>query len=462
MVRHFLLPLSLLILFVSEKTFSQSICLQFFNEAFSGGNQPRSITSGDFNHDGHLDLAMANFENSTVSILSGAGTGSFSAPVNYPCGGAPNDIAVADFNNDDHLDLVTANQAGSVSVFLGNSNGIFSDSVNYSTGLYVDAVTVDDINNDSVPDLITANESSSDISALLGNGDGTFQPAINSFAPGSICSIATGDFNNDGWKDVVYCHVLGFNEVIHYFCIQFGDGTGNFNNELQVDSVRFPIDAIAADVNNDGFADVITADFLDDSVSVYFGHGDGTFDEALGYSAYFGPATVVLSDINKDNIPDLLVANYEGNAVAALPGNGNGTFGNFVQELAVVDPQSLTVGDFNEDGLPDVATSETGFGGAYYAVILNCTVTGIEHQTTQPLNIYPNPAGNISLIVELPFLTKGIDYMISNVLGEIVARNRIDVYGGHAKVDASSLTKGSYCLKIISGNQVFVSKFEKL
>lgn len=384
----------------SKKCFSQSVCIDFFTQEYSGGNQPRSITSADFNHDGHIDLATANFENNTVSILFGNGDGTFDAPVNYPCDLHPNDIATADFNEDGNADLVTANQylANSVTVLLGNADGTFSDSTNYSAGLYVDAVTVADVNNDSIPDLVTANEGSSDISCLIGNGDGTFQPAINSPAPGGVISVAVADFNNDGFKDVVYSHLLGFTETIHYFCIQFGDGTGAFHNEIRIDSGRYSIDAIGADINNDGFADVVTADFFDDTASVYFGNGAGTFVPPIGYNAYIQPDAVLLADMNNDSVLELLVADYGSNGIAVLPGHSDGTFGNYVEAGAVVNPQSLTVGDFNEDGLPDVATSSTYFGDAYYAIILNCTSTGIEDPSESFFEIYPNPVSHQSTL----------------------------------------------------------------
>ena len=384
----------------SEKSFSQSVCIYFFTEGFSGGNQPRAITSADFNHDDHIDLATANFENNTTSILFGNGDGTFEPFINYPCDLHPNDIATADFNDDGNADLVTANQYGanSVTVLLGNADGTFSDSTNYSAGFYVDAVTVADVNNDSIPDLVTANEVSSDISVLIGNGDGTFQNAINSPAPGGIISVAVADFNNDGFKDVVYCHLLGFYETVHYFCIQFGDGTGAFNNEIRIDSGRYSIDAIGSDINNDGFADVVTADFFDDTASVYYGNGDGTFNLPVGYAAYIEPDAIVLADMNNDSIPDLLAADYGSNGIVVLPGHDDGTFGDFVESIGAVDPQSLTVGDFNEDGLPDIATSETYFGSAYYAVILNCTSTGIQNPVESSFKIYPNPVSHQSTL----------------------------------------------------------------
>nr|WP_199247785.1 VCBS repeat-containing protein [[Phormidium] sp. ETS-05] len=44
---------------------------------FAVGGGPVSVTSGDFNGDGHLDLAVANVDSDNVSLLLGNGSGSF-------------------------------------------------------------------------------------------------------------------------------------------------------------------------------------------------------------------------------------------------------------------------------------------------------------------------------------------------------------------------------------------------
>src|SRR6266851_4111749 len=72
---------------------------------FPVGNRPDSVAVGDFNGDGRLDLAVANFSSNTVVILLGTGTGAFSAPASFPGGSGPMFVAVGDFNGDGRLDL---------------------------------------------------------------------------------------------------------------------------------------------------------------------------------------------------------------------------------------------------------------------------------------------------------------------------------------------------------------------
>ena len=85
------------------------------------GGQPQALVAGDFNNDGKLDLAVANFSDNTVTLLLGNGDGTF-APASgspYPVGQGPISIAAADFNGDGKLDLAVANLTdGTVSILV--------------------------------------------------------------------------------------------------------------------------------------------------------------------------------------------------------------------------------------------------------------------------------------------------------------------------------------------------------
>src|SRR5206468_959328 len=104
------------------------------------GNNARDLAVGDFNSDGILDVAVANSDflsssggASSVSILlgngsGGVGTGTFGSPVNYPADNRPVAIAAADFNRDGIVDLAVANWGSDdVSILLGRGSAGHGD-----------------------------------------------------------------------------------------------------------------------------------------------------------------------------------------------------------------------------------------------------------------------------------------------------------------------------------------------
>jgi hypothetical protein len=85
------------------------------------GNDPDAIVAADFNNDGKLDLAIANFGDGTITLLLGNGDGTFTQAAGspYAVGRGPYQIAAADFNGDGKLDLAVANLTdGTVSILL--------------------------------------------------------------------------------------------------------------------------------------------------------------------------------------------------------------------------------------------------------------------------------------------------------------------------------------------------------
>src|SRR3989442_1019108 len=174
---------------------------------FAAGRSPDSVAVGDFNGDGRLDLAVANFGSNDVSVLLGNGDGTFQAALSFAAGSGPSSVAVGDFNGDGNLDLAVANSGSSYpSVLLGNGDGTFQAALSFAGRSGTSSVAVGDFNGDGKLDLAVANlvaGDSSSVSVLLGNGHRTVQSALNSSTGGTRpASVAVGDFNVDGKLDL--------------------------------------------------------------------------------------------------------------------------------------------------------------------------------------------------------------------------------------------------------------------
>src|SRR5438270_739962 len=145
------------------------------------GPTPFSVAVGDFNGDGHPDLAVTNSGTTGtngVSILLGNGDGTFQTHVDYAADDRPTSLVAADFNRDGKLDLAIVNGSSStLSILLGNGDGTFKAHVDYPTvAANPQWLVAADFNNDGILDVATANYGpdyyGGSVSVFLGNGDG--------------------------------------------------------------------------------------------------------------------------------------------------------------------------------------------------------------------------------------------------------------------------------------------------
>jgi hypothetical protein len=177
------------------------------------GNAPTRFAFGDVDADAIWDLAVANSQSNTVSILlgqgsGGQGTGGFSAGTPVSVGTQPVHPLLVDLNNDGILDLVTANRgSNNISICLGQGsngrgNGNFGSANNIAVGSGPEMVASGDFNSDGIPDLVTANGGAGSVSILLGNGNGTFQAPSSVSVGGTPAAVVVGHFDWDGRVDL--------------------------------------------------------------------------------------------------------------------------------------------------------------------------------------------------------------------------------------------------------------------
>jgi len=321
------------------------------------GSSPASVAVGDFNGDDKLDLAVANENSNTVSILLGDGAGNFRLASSSATGYLPISLAVGDFNGDGILDLAVANYgSNSVSILLGDSTGNFKLASSLATGGYPDSVAVGDFNGDGRLDLVVANATSDTVSVFLGDGTGNFTLTSSPSTGSRPESVAVGDFNGDGILDLAVAN-FGSNTV----SILLGDGTGNFSLISSPGMGSFPDSVAIGDFNGDGILDLAVANYEGNegnSVSILLGDGAGNFKLASSLATGSYPSSVALADFNGDGKLDLAVANFTSSTVSVFLGDGTGNFALALSFGAGSGPDSVAVGDFNGDGRLDMAVGD--------------------------------------------------------------------------------------------------------
>jgi uncharacterized protein (TIGR03437 family) len=348
------------------------------------GGQCCSVLTGDFNGDGKLDIALANWTEG-VTVLLGKGDGTFTRKDNPIPGFVISGlIAVADLNLDRTADIVaTVNTArgDSYVVLLGRGDGSFQPPIDLGRD---EVKAVADFNGDGKPDLLVypfvASGCQCGFAVRLGNGDGTFQnsgPQMD-FPYSHILFDVVGDFNNDGKMDVAQTSIRVSNKV--YIWLGNGDGTFRRGPDAQLSSESFSTGPLAAgDFNGDGKTDLAVS-FSDlvggpPGIELLFGKGDGSFQTGAiyPYDNNHEQVQLMAADFNGDGIVDLA------KGFTVLLGNGNGslrppvTFGQPTGQPFSLDVNASLVaaGDFNGDGKLDLVG--VGVNGTDLSVLIGDT-----------------------------------------------------------------------------------------
>src|SRR5262249_41496754 len=326
------------------------------------GLNPQTVISADFNGDGNLDLATANYSDGTVSVLLGNGDGTFTPAPNSPfsTGSGPYSLAVGYFDSGNTLDLAVTNVAdNTVSVFLGKGDGTFPTSSTYPVGHAPSSVATGDFDGDGTIDIAVANQNDHTVSILLNDGSGNF-PSATSYLVGTsdLAGLTTGDFNGDHKLDLAVT-----SPTSDMVFVLVNNGVGTFAPPMSYSTgnpLAHPVAVAAVDLNSDSKLDLAVANLNAKTVAIFLGNGDGTFQAAVPYSTTtgsIGPDAIATGDFDGDGKTDLAISEQDNNTVSILLGNGNGSLQNPLEFSAGNVALSVAAGDFNRDGRLDLAVA---------------------------------------------------------------------------------------------------------
>ena len=335
------------------------------------GLHPTMPTVADVNHDGNLDILVANGGGGTVSVYLGDGRGGFVQAVGSPfqAGQTPADISTADFNGDGNLDIALAHHGVKLlSVLLGNGKGQFSlapgSPFSVESNPHPHGIAVADFNGDKKPDLAVDSWAENKVLVLFGKGDGSFQAPGVKFDVGRwpYQRLRTADMNEDGNSDIVTSNLTDGS-----VSVLFGDGRGNFTRrDFPVPPKPFGI--AIADVNGDKHLDIViahysgqAADPSKNALSVLLGDGKGNFVLAKGSPFTTGnyPGTVAAGDLNGDGIADIVIPNYEdGTLTIYLCARAGINAAPYSPIRVGRTPHGVAIADLNHDGKGDIVVTQ--------------------------------------------------------------------------------------------------------
>ena len=269
----------------------------------SGTGYAIGAAAGDFDNDGHVDLFVAGVR--TNQLYRNRGDGRFE-DVTKAAGIASGDFAVGggwfDYDNDGRLDLLVVNyvqwsadknpacgdEARRINiychprVFQGLPNRLYRnrgdrtfEDVSARAGLQAHigkgmSVAFADFDHDGRLDIFVTNDAVPNF-LFRNNGDGTFTE--NALAAGvsvpdtgrptSSMGVDAQDYDNDGWEDIHFTALTG--ETFPLFRNESARNRGTFVEVTQQSGLAAPTVkssgwcSIVADVDNDGWKDIFTA-----------------------------------------------------------------------------------------------------------------------------------------------------------------------------------------------------------
>ncbi|MFD1314102.1 VCBS repeat-containing protein [Namhaeicola litoreus] len=282
--------------FVNRVNDSEELSILDYLYFYNGGG----VSVGDINNDGLTDIFfVSNLEENKLYLNKGnlqfeditqnAGVGGNSE---WNSG-----VTMADVNGDGFLDIyvcavVGINGFDGVNeLFINNHDGTFTESakkygLDFET--YASTASFFDYDNDGDLDMYLLNHAVHSVNSfgpatirnkrIYESGDKLLRNDGNIFVDVSEeagifggynsygLSIATADFNNDGFTDIYICN--DFHEDDYFY---LNNGNGTFTESLKKHfghTSRFSMGSDVADINHDGFTDIITLDMLPEEEKV--------------------------------------------------------------------------------------------------------------------------------------------------------------------------------------------------
>lgn len=302
---------------------------------------------------------------------------------------------LADFNDDGYPDLLTVtstegdpgrgNAIGSF-IYWGGKEGL---SLSRRTEIPTSGAigcAVADVNQDGYLDILSSNMDNNTVSVLYGGPDGFSDKRQTVLKVNGPRFPAIADLNKDGYLDLVVPSIREDwgsskspnTEGLYIF---WGSAKGYSATRRTVLPSVGPVSVQIADLNSDGYLDLVVCDLADLHHRVY--HGVNTYiywGSPQGYSVYnrtelpsLGAHYATIGDFNRDGFLDIFISNYQSEFTRDL--NSYIYWGNRKADYTVAHRQALHVGsaagiesgDFNGDGWIDLAVSNHVKNGDHHA-----------------------------------------------------------------------------------------------
>lgn len=334
----------------------------------------RSVTNGDIDNDGDLDIISANELDDEIAWYENDGGlspmfahHSIASP-NGPTGlvDGASWVITGDLDNDGDLDVVSASIHDDTIAWYendGNTVPNFSKWVITSSADGARSVFAADLDSDGDLDIMSASANDNTIAWYenIGGNPTTFGPRIVvSSSANAASSVFAADLDNDGDIDILSAAESSF-EIAWY------ENDGNPDPVFVYQSISTtqnrPQGVFAIDLDNDGDIDVLSASTNEDKVVWFQNDGaiEPSFTEQLITTELDGPESIYAADIDNDGDIDVIAAAIVGDSFAWMENDGGfvPTFNTRLLDNNSDAARAVSVADLDNDGDLDVLAVAT-------------------------------------------------------------------------------------------------------
>lgn len=430
---------------------------------------PKSTAAGDFDNDGLPDLVTANFGGNTISILKNTSSGSisFASQMSLSTGIAsnPNSVTTGDLDGDGKLDIAVANNnAGNVTIFRNTSTTgsiSFASVQTFAAGTWANSLAIRDLDMDGKPDL-----------AIAAGGLDQVIVLKNTSTVGNI-SFASGVGFTTG-SNPIYLAIDDIDGVLPDIIVA-NSGSNTFSvlrNTSSVGSISFAtkVDFTCGDFarcisindfDSDNKLDVAVSSVTDNIISVFRNtstSGNVSFAPKVDYPTASGLYYIRSDDMDGDGKPDLLAAITTTSVISIFKNNsslGSISFVSAVDFATGFQPSEMFTGDLNNDGKPDIAHGNGGTSSLSVLTNTQCVTDISETEANELCAIYPNPVKDFLFVEKLDDSNQGTVQIIDGY-GKIVFEK---INYTDKSINVSDLSNGVYFFRYFNGENNYYKTF---
>ncbi|MHA7814757.1 MAG: FG-GAP-like repeat-containing protein [Phycisphaerales bacterium] len=342
------------------------------NRSFAAGDGPSRLVSADVNQDGDPDLIVSNMISDDIRVFLQSSSG-FGMSQRLLTGLHTNALAVADFDLDGDPDLAsvssTSSQINELRIHR-NQAGVFGLPEVHDLGNQPVDLVAGHLDADGHVDLAIAVSNEDHIEVRLNDGTGGFHASEKHYTAHDPRSIALGDLDGDSdldlsvailFQSTFYTQSIendgrgrfhafhtaldipigGFAQLVDLnldnnddvvwaesgrIVIHLADGQGGHEPPLYLETVGHHRISHFADLDQDGFPDIVSVDWAEESMSVFWGGEQSVFQQRTVAEVGFQASGFRPHDVDLDGDLDMLVSRRFNGSDYLLRNKGNRTF----------------------------------------------------------------------------------------------------------------------------------------